>query len=114
METKMPMELSAPMRECIEDCQDCHNICTETLHYCLDKGGEHANPNHLSLMLDCVEICQISANFMLRGSSLHSRTCSVCAQVCEMCAEDCSKFGGDEMMQECAEVCRNCSDSCRK
>jgi hypothetical protein len=32
------------------------------------------------LLLDCAEICQTAANFMLRNSELHSRTCAVCAR----------------------------------
>jgi hypothetical protein len=110
----MQMELSASMRECIEDCQDCHTLCTETIHYCLNKGGKHADPSHIILMMDCAQISQTSGDFMMRNSSLHSRTCAVCAEVCEVCAESCAKFNGDEMMQECADACRACSDSCRK
>lgn len=82
--------------------------------YCLEMGGRHANPQHIRLLLDCAEICQTSANFMLRGSDLHSRTCGACAEVCERCSEDCMRFEDDAMMQQCAEVCQRCAQSCRE
>jgi hypothetical protein len=76
-------------------------------------GGRHAESAHIRLMLDCAEICQTSANFMLRGSELHSRTCGVCAEVCERCARDCEQLGDDAHMRACAEACRRCADSCK-
>jgi hypothetical protein len=82
--------------------------------HCLHMGGRHVEANHLTLLLDCAEICQTSANFMLRGSDLHSRTCAVCAEVCERCAESCERFTDDAMMQQCAQVCRSCAQSCRE
>ena len=92
----------------------CHAICVETVTHCLEMGGKHAEAAHIRLLLDCAEICQTSANFMLRGSDLHGRTCGVCAEVCERCAQDCERFGDDEHMQACAKACRSCAASCRK
>jgi hypothetical protein len=106
--------ISPEMRQCIEECQRCHSICLETVTHCLQKGGPHAEAQHIRLLLDCVEICETSANFMLRGSNLHTRTCAVCAEVCERCAQDCERFGDDEMMRRCAEACRRCAESCRR
>lgn len=100
------------MQQCIEDCLACHRICVETTAYCLRMGGRHVEADHLTLMLDCAEICQTSANFMLRGSALHAVTCRACAEVCERCADDCASFSGDQMMQQCAEMCRQCAESC--
>lgn len=102
------------MRECIDQCQRCHDTCTETVTYCLEMGGEHAQPEHIRVMLDCAQICQTSADFMLRMSDLPGKTCEVCALVCETCADDCDRFADDETMQNCAEVCRSCARSCRE
>lgn len=106
--------LSPEMRDCIQECQSCHAVCLETIPHCLQKGGMHAEAGHLRLMMDCVEICQTSANFMLRGSELHTYTCGVCAEICERCAQDCDRLGDDEMMRRCAETCRRCAESCRR
>lgn len=101
------------MRQCIENCLQCHRVCVETLAYCLQKGGKHAEAKHLRLLMDCAEICQTSANFMLRGSELHTRTCFACAEVCERCADACARMGDDATMKACEDMCRRCADSCR-
>jgi hypothetical protein len=105
--------ISTDMQHCIDICQECHNVCLETVMHCLHMGGEHAEPNHIRLLLDCAEICQTSANFMLRGSDLHGLTCAACAEVCNRCAEDCERFD-DAQMKRCAETCRRCAESCRE
>jgi hypothetical protein len=111
---EMSQQISNHMRRCIQECQNCHSVCLETVRYCLQMGGEHASPNHIGLLLDCAEICQTSANFMLRMSDFHTRTCAVCAEVCERCAQDCARFDNDSVMQQCAETCRSCAQSCRE
>ena len=95
------------MQQCIQNCRDCQRACMLTLADMLKAGkAEHAR-----LILDCAEICQVSANFMIRESESHGYTCAVCAQVCERCAEACEK-SGDEQLKLCAEMCRRCADSC--
>jgi hypothetical protein len=105
---------SERMQECIDNCSNCHAACLETVIYCLQKGGHHAEESHVRLLLDCAEICQTSANFMLRASDLHPRTCGVCAEVCERCAAECERLGDDAQMKACAQACRICADSCRR
>jgi hypothetical protein len=61
------------------------------------------------LLLGCAEICQASANFMLRGSEFHGRLCAVCTEICEMCAESCERLGDDEQMRACIDACRRCA-----
>jgi len=102
------------MRQCIQNCQVCHTTCLQTVSHCLRKGGRHAEADHIRLMLDCVEICQTAANFMIRGSDLHPYTCGACAAVCERCAEDCERLGDDDWMRVCAAACRRCAESCRE
>lgn len=110
----MAHQMNAGMRECIDRCRSCEEICLESVTHCLEKGGEHAQPDHINLLLACAEICSTSARFMLLGSEHHARTCEVCAEVCEACAKDCESLGDDEMMQQCAEACRRCAESCRQ
>jgi hypothetical protein len=108
------MAHQSAMHECIQDCRDCHDTCLETLAYCLQKGGKHAEMEHIRLLLDCSQICQTSADFMLRGSNFHARTCAVCAEVCDQCMRDCQQLGDDARMKQCADTCRRCAESCRK
>jgi hypothetical protein len=114
MDGKTHSVVDERMRACIEECHGCHDICEEMVVHCLQMGGEYAEPSHIRLLLDCAEICQTSANFMLRMSDFHGQTCGVCADVCERCAKDCERFGDDPMMKQCAEVCRSCAQSCRE
>jgi hypothetical protein len=107
-------QLTEEMKACISNCLSCAAVCLQTVTYCLQKGGPHAAPDHIRLLEDCVQICKTSADFMLRGSALHARTCAVCAEVCERCAVDCERMGDDAVMKACAETCRRCADSCRK
>ena len=73
-----------------------------------------AETAHLRLLLDCADICQTSADFMLRGSEKHALTCGTCVEICVACAEKCEPIGKeDSMMKNCAEVCRNCAESCK-
>jgi hypothetical protein len=102
------------MQLCIYNCQESHRACLETLTHCLGKGGKHAEPTHIRMLLDCAEICQLSANFMLRESPLHHFTCGVCSKICERCAGDCERLDpGDEHMRHCAELCRECAATCK-
>lgn len=105
--------MSEQMESCIQECLDCHRVCLETVAYCLDKGGKHTDSDHLRLLMDCAEICQTSANFMLRGSDLHPMTCEVCAEICAECADNCDSFEDDARMQNCAATCRSCAEMCQ-
>ncbi len=103
------------MQQCIANCLECHRICMETLKHCLGRGGHHAEPGHITLLIDCAQICATSADFMLRGSNLHVETCAACAAVCEACADDCASMShGDQQMDACVEACRRCAESCRQ
>lgn len=109
------MNLIAPaVRDCIDECVRCHEICLSTETYCLEQGGSHAEEAHITLLVDCADICQTAADFMLRGSDEHGRICAVCAVLCQRCAEDCDQFVGDDVMHACAEACRRCADSCEQ
>lgn len=99
-------------QKCIDDCTQCHRACLETLtQMCLIEGGRHAEASHAVLMLDCAQICQAAADFMLRGSPQHTLTCRVCAELCRRCAESCEELGD---MDRCAEICRDCAQSCQQ
>ena len=107
-------EMTAEMRQCIQNCLECHAICQETITHCLMIGGEHAAADHQKTLADCVQACLTSADFMLRLSAHHPQYCGVCADVCKACAESCERIGrSDETMRKCADMCRRCEKSCR-
>lgn len=113
----MSHERNQEMQTCIDNCQNCHAVCLETIAHCLEMGGEHASAAHIKLLQDCVQICQTSADFMIRMSDFHAQTCGVCADVCARCADECEKMAtgdGADFMQRCADACRKCAESCRQ
>lgn len=114
MPTPTGQGLPQEMLDCIEVCNDCHKACLQTAMYCLQQSGAHAQADHVRLMLDCAEICQASANFMQRGSPLHTATCTACARVCGACAADCEKMSDDSRMTACATMCRRCEKACAR
>jgi hypothetical protein len=106
--------INQELQNCIQECLSCHSTCLATVQYCIQKGGKHAEKQHIQLLLACAEICQTSANFMLAGSEFHTRTCEVCAEVCDACEKSCRQMADDEVMKACAEACKRCAESCRK
>ena len=101
-------------KEAMRDCWECRDECQDMLfNHCLQQGGDHVAQPHVKIMTDCIEICQITADFLRRKSPLSESLCSVCAEVCEECAKSCAQLG-DKKMDKCAETCRQCADSCRQ
>lgn len=106
-------KFSAEEQQCIKDCQECAAVCAETTSHCLAIGGKHAEARHIRVLIDCTEICRLSADWMLRDSDFDTRVCTVCAEVCRSCADSCQKLAGDdELMRRCADMCRRCAESC--
>jgi hypothetical protein len=105
-------QTQAALRDCINKCWTCRDSCQSTLvNYCLEKGGAHVRPDHVRLMLDCMQICQTSADFMTRNSKMHPSVCNTCAAICEACARSCDEMGDPEM-RNCATACRICAEAC--
>lgn len=101
------------LQQCIQNCLDTSRICIETLTHAHEVGGQQAEPAYIKLLMDCSEIAQLSAHFMLRDSSFHKQTCAVCADVCERCADACATRGDDAWINACMETCRRSAESCR-
>jgi hypothetical protein len=101
------------MQHCRDVSIECHKICAETANYCLEAGGDLAQSAHVRVLLDCAQVCQTSADLLIRVSDLQVMTCQVCADVCERCASVCDAFPDDAQMQACADTCRACAATCR-
>lgn len=100
-------------QECVADCLDCFESATECIPYCLDRGGDHPCIAQLEVFMDCAAICQVSADFLLRGSKSNYLTCGVCAAICERCAFACERIDvSDGHWRRCADACRRCAESC--
>jgi len=102
------------VRQCIDECVRCHEVCLSTIPYCLEQAGEHAEEAHIVLLQDCAEICRTHIDFMLRGSDEQERISVACAAICRHCAADCDRLSDDDVMRACAEACRRCAESCER
>ncbi len=108
-------QMSSAMQQCIQNCKDCHAICVQTVTYCLQQGGQHAQASHIQSLLDCAQACLTSEDFMLRNSPLHPKACGLCADACNRCAQSFEQIGAnDAQMQACASMCRRCAQSCQQ
>lgn len=94
-------------------CHECHDECLDTLvNHCLQEGGEHVEQHHVKLMMDCIQICQTSADFIHRNSDYAAAVAEACAKVCDACADSCEEYDSAKMRQ-CAKKCRECAEHCR-
>lgn len=109
----VPGSMTMTLDSCVDSCLASHRACLETARYCTEQGAAHVAAAHIALLLDCAELCQTTANSLLRKSPQHALLCDVCARMCEACAKDCAGFTGDVRMQACARTCRECAASCR-
>ncbi len=69
-------------------------------------------PAMMCMLLDCAEMCQTTANCMMRGSMMCKQMCEVCAAMCTKCAEMCMMMSDMPQMMACAECCRRCAECC--
>ena len=106
--------MSAEMRKAINDCWSCHSACLEAVAHGTQVGGRHADAALMQLLLDCAEISQVAANFMLRGSDLYRRICEVCAEVAARCAQAVDDFSDDAVMKLVEEATLRCASSCKQ
>jgi hypothetical protein len=104
--------LSDEMEECVGDCLTTHRVCLDTLTYLLESSGR-GDGRLLKRLMDCAEMCETAAQFLVRGSEIHPRVCGVCAEVCAVCAEACEEFPDDQQLRACAQACHQAAASCR-
>ena len=99
-------------QHCIEACLQSFESCEQMIVHL--NSQRNVDSNLIGLLNDAVEITQVAATFMLRGSNFHFRTCGVCAEVCKVCAEalDNLSMETDDLLKSCVSTLRECSESC--
>jgi hypothetical protein len=111
----MQSDLDHDMRSAVQIAVDCAAVCAQAVGHCVNKGGAHAEPAHLILLLACAQSCHTAAQFMAIGSPQHPPICGACAEVCTACAADCERLSNeDPVMRDCADICRKCAESCAR
>lgn len=108
------INLSFNTQECVDKLLDCYKACGVCLQHCISMGGTHATEEHLSVLIECEEICQTAADFLMSDSKFAQELCGICARVADNCADSCLEVdGNDETMKECAHACREAAEACR-
>jgi hypothetical protein len=102
------------MSQCIEECLKCHRTCVDTATQCTLIGGDYADAERLRSLSDCAQICETSADFMLRRSEFQAQICELCADLCDRCADACAELEYDRMMKRCEQACRRAAILCRE
>ncbi|CAH0498993.1 four-helix bundle copper-binding protein [Novosphingobium sp. CECT 9465] len=97
----------------VDKCMAAHRQCVETATYAIGQDRSAESAKRIAILLDCAELCQVTANSMLRKSSQHALLCEACARLCENCAEACLSKDSDAVMRNCATICRDCARACR-
>jgi hypothetical protein len=106
--------LSVNMEDAIQNAMDCSRVVQTCIQHCLSLGNKHAEVGHISVMMDCAEITQLSAKFMISTSDFSHDLSGICARVCEACYDSCQSIDPeDPHMNTCMVACRKCADSCR-
>ena len=108
----MPLShaFSQEVTTCIEKARACALTCRAmAMTHCLESGGDHTEPQHFRLMMDCAAICDTAAAFMAHKSQFHYELCRLCADVCKACAASCEKLDG---MEDCVSACQACAEHC--
>ncbi len=67
----------------------------------------------IRLYLECIAICNATAQLMSIGSSKAKEICAICADICNAFAEEYSKHK-TEHCQEGATPCKACATECFK
>ncbi|MBI0537441.1 four-helix bundle copper-binding protein [Roseomonas sp. KE2513] len=106
---------STGMLRHIRICLECHRACLRAAVACLGHGGAWATTPLARTILDCSQVCLITADLMGRMPSLQAGLRQACIAACEECAGHCEHMVGEVPgMRGCAEACRRCADACRK
>lgn len=110
---KSKYKSTGSIEQCIADCLACYQECMSCLPYSLSLGGKYVEQKHLTLMMECAQICNTSATLMQIEGQFSHQLCQLCAKVCQACEESCTSIDEDDsMMHKCADMCRKCADSC--
>ncbi|MCW5772454.1 MAG: four-helix bundle copper-binding protein [Rhodospirillaceae bacterium] len=96
-----------------EICHACHRACIDTMMYCLGRGANFADADHIRILSDCAQLTGTAADFLLRESPLAGPACALCAEACDQCATECETFPDEARLSACAAICRRCAALCR-
>jgi hypothetical protein len=106
---------AAPAQQCQDACLTCHRVCLETAStHCLESGNRALTSEHIRLLVDCAQICQVCADFIIRDSELSGYVAGLCSHIANECAIAFEPLSDDPSLAVCHDCCRQCADLCLK
>lgn len=107
----MDKKTRSMMQECINKCWEVSRCGNEAIYESLKMGGKYSELEHLALIMNCVKICESTAQFVVSRSPFMQLLCGLCAKICEDCAEECEKIGDSpgfvSTCRENAVICKS-------
>ncbi len=107
---------NSELEQYVHYCEACCITSIEAGLYFIEVIGEKLDPPYLERLAASIEICNLSANFLLaRDVEVQKQIVQVCADACESCATICRQLKGhDPFLQECAAFCQFCAQRCHE
>ncbi|MDF2890392.1 MAG: hypothetical protein K0R80_759 [Clostridia bacterium] len=102
---------AASLQACIDSCIKCAQACNKCFRASLENDDINDMKEALSILVDCAEICYVTAAYMSKGTDLFAGLCSSCAELCERCANICEAYE-DLHCQASVKACRQCAADC--
>ena len=104
--------MNAKMRDCLTACSECRTMCLQTVQMCLEKGGKLADAKMNTLLAECAQLCQMTADMAATGSARVTPIAEACAKHCDDCSRACDALN-PSALRECAAALRQCAAACR-
>lgn len=102
-----------PYRADVSAVEACASTCSATVAYCLTQGGDYVDEHNLKSLIDCMEVCLLTASLVSRGSQYGEQVMQVCAEACRDVAMAAARFEQDPHMRSCAGTARLAEEWCR-
>ena len=94
----------------LEDAQYHNKILPMKIFDYLDVRNKHSGLERVQSLTDCIQICQMSSDFLERNPIGAKAICKIFGEISERCARECQTFPS-ESMRLCAEQCLRCAKS---
>jgi len=101
------------LQPCINACITCAQSCNKCFKACLEKDNLNDLKGALSILVECAEICYVTAVYMSKDHIFSKELSKSCAELCERCASICEPYG-NLPCQESVEACRQCATLCKE
>lgn len=93
---------------CLHDFMKCLIHCEECLTLCINSTNKEGKEKCMSLLRDCIDVCNSAIKFVARGSCHAKHILKECKEICEEVAAECEKIGD----MHCADACKECAKAC--